>query len=554
MFPLPDIRRRVGRRRFRAFALAGVVVVLAGSAVQEVGAQTAPVDFAAVACSLPHEQLLRIWRGTEQDRSGDILIVPQAPNFLGSNYPHSGPWNYLQDVPMMWYGPGIVPPLGVIKRPVTSADIAPTQAALMHFDGFTAPDGHTMNEVLPANGKKPRLIVTFVWDAGGRSVLDTYPSDWPVLKSLIDKGVWFDHATVGSSPSITPATHATIGTGAFPMRTGQVDAEFRIGPDLIRAGELGPQLLDMPTLADIYDRALGNEPIIGDLASVTWHLNMMSHGSLFTGGDRDIAVLRTPLAGADNEGVEGTKWNLQGKNAPWYTFPKYANDTPPLSAYVDELDAADGARDGKWHEDDIQQLEAGWATPARIPYQEAMYAQVIKREGFGKDDVTDMLFINSKIIDHISHLYSVNSIEMQDTLRWQDESLRPFIHLLNEDVGRGRWVLLLTADHGAQFDPQVSGAFQVTPAAMTTDLQAAFGKDAIQGVRTSQIFLNARALEQAGSSVEDVASFVLSYTKAQAVSDPTSLPAGEAQDEVFAAAFPASVFDEPLPCLPEMEA
>jgi hypothetical protein len=540
------------RRRLPAIALVSALAALASAASPIVRAQPAPVDFAKVACSLPHAQLLRIWRGTEQDRSGDILIVPEAPNFLGSNYPHSGPWSYLQDVPMFWYGPGIIPAVGVVKRPVTSADIAPTQAAMMHFDGFHAPDGIVMPEVLPEDGATPRLIVTFVWDAGGMSVLHTYPNDWPVLKSLIDKGVWYGNATVGSSPSITPATHATIGTGAFPMRTGQVDAELRIGPDLVRAGELGPQLLDMPTLADIYDRALDNEPIVGALASVTWHLNMMSHGSLFNGGDRDIAVLRTPLEGADNEGVEGTVWNLQGKNAPWYQFPKYANDTPPLSAYLDELDAADGARDGNWHDDDIQQLEAGWATPARIPYQEAMYAQVVRREHFGDDDVTDLLYINSKIIDHISHLYSVNSIEMQDTLRWQDESLRPFIKMLNDEVGRGRWVLLITADHGAQFDPGVSGAFQVTPAAMTTDLQTAFGTQAIQAVRTSQIFLNANELEQEGSSIEDVASFVLDYTKAQAASDASSLTAGEAQEKVFAAAFPASVFDEPLSCLPEM--
>jgi hypothetical protein len=43
---------------------------------------------------------------------------------------------------------------------------------------------------------------------------------------MIPKGIWFDHASVGSSPSITPATHATLGTGAFPMHTGQTDAEF----------------------------------------------------------------------------------------------------------------------------------------------------------------------------------------------------------------------------------------------------------------------------------------------------------------------------------------
>jgi hypothetical protein len=541
-----------GRRVLRVAAAGGALLALALGLVPA-AAQQASVDFIQVACSLPHQQLLRIWRGTALDRSGDVIIVPQQPNFLGSNYPHSGPWNYLQDVPMMWYGPGIVPARGAVARPVTSADIAPTEAALVGYDGFHPLDGHVMPEVLPADGATPRLIVTMVWDAGGRSVLDTYPKEWPVLHSLISKGVWFEHATVGSSPSITPATHSTIGTGEFPMHTGQVDAEFRVGPDLIRSGELGPALLTAPTFADLYDRAMGNRPIVGDLASVTWHLNMMGHGSMFNGGDRDIAVLRTPIDTGGNEGTEGTEWNLQGKNAPWYRFPKYVNDLPPLSHYSRQLDAADGAIDQKWRQDSISQLENGWATPARVPYQDRMYTEVIRREGFGKDATPDLLFINSKIIDHISHLYSVNSIEMQDTLRWQDAGLKDLIHTLNANVGRGRWVLLVTADHGAQFDPKVSGAFQVTPAAMTADLQAAFGSDSIQGVRTSQIFLRANELQQSGHTVEDVAAFILRYTKAQAVSDPSTLPAGTGSDRIFAAAFPASVFAHPLPCLPEMK-
>ena len=45
-------------------------------------------------------------------RSGQIVFVPQEPNFVGTNFPHSGPWNYLQDVPLFLYGPGIIPAVG----------------------------------------------------------------------------------------------------------------------------------------------------------------------------------------------------------------------------------------------------------------------------------------------------------------------------------------------------------------------------------------------------------------------------------------------------------
>ncbi|MGH2591147.1 MAG: alkaline phosphatase family protein, partial [Actinomycetota bacterium] len=468
-----------------------------------------------------------------------------------TNFPHSGPWDYLQDVPLFWYGPGIIPGLGVVDRPVTIADIPSTQASLLGFD-FDAPDGRALPEI-PAPQTPPALIVTLVWDAAGRNVLDTFPDDWPVLRSLLDDGVWFEDASVGSSPSITPATHATIGTGAFPMRTGQTDAEFRIGPDLVRAGALGPVLMMEPTLGDLYDRAMDNEPLVGALASVTWHLNMASHGALWGGGDRDVAVLRVPVR-ATNEGAEGTTWNLQGKNVPFYDFPEYVNDLPPLSAYTEEVDRSDGALDGKWRDNSIEQYELGWATPARIPYQGRMVEAVIAQEGFGADDVPDLLFVNFKAIDHVSHIWSVNSPEMADTLRSQDEDLGRFIGFLDETVGEGRWVLVLTADHGAQFDPEVSEAFQVTPGQLAQDLEAAFpsatGESVFQAVRTSQIYVNESAMRTSGYAFEDIARFVLDYTKEQGAPDPSIVPADQLDDKVFAAAFPIDVLPR-LRCLPE---
>jgi hypothetical protein len=518
-------------------------------------AEPAEGVLARAACGLPHRQLVRVWRGTDPDRSGQIAFVPREPNFVGTNFPHSGPWDYLQDVPLFWLGPGIVPPVGRVDRPVTVADIAPTQARLLGFD-FEAPDGRALREIT-APAAPPPLIVTLVWDAGGTSLLDTYPGDWPELASRIPDGVWYEHASVGSSPSITPATHATIGTGAFPMHTGQTDGEFLIGDDLVRAGALGPVLLMKPTLADLYDRAMDNEPLVGALASVTWHLNMASHGALWGGGDRDIAVLRVPVE-ADNEGAEGTIWNLQRKNEPFYEFPRYVNDLPPLSSYTDEIDRADGALDGRWRDNSIEQSELGWATPARIPYQGRMVEEVIAREGFGDDDVPDLLFVNFKAIDHVSHLWSLNSPEMQDTLRWQDRDFGRFVRFLDREVGRGRWVIALTADHGSQFDPAVSGAFAVNPNHLEDDLVEAFpvsGEgDLITAVRTSQIYLDEDVMDANGYTLEEIAGFLLRYTKAQGSSEgPEAVPELERDDPVFDAAFPISMLPN-LDCLPEARA
>ena len=66
-----------------------------------------------------------------------------------------------------------------------------------------------------------------------------------------------------------------------------------------------------------------------------------------------------------------------------------------------------------------------------------MIEEVIAREGFGADEVPDLLFINFKAIDHVSHIWSVNSPEMQDTLRRQDEALGRFVTFLDDQVGSG---------------------------------------------------------------------------------------------------------------------
>jgi hypothetical protein len=183
-----------------------------------------------------------------------------------------------------------------------------------------------------------------------------------------------------------------------------------------------------------------------------------------------------------------------------------------------------------------------------------MVEEVITREGFGDDEVPDLLFINYKAIDHVSHIWSVNSPEMQDTLRWQDEALGRFVAFLDEEVGAGRWALVLTADHGAQFDPRVSGAFQVTPGQLEQDLEAAFpsstGQSVFQAVRTSQIYLNEATMRASGYTFEQISRFVLEYTKAQGAADPSTVPEAEREDRVFSAAFPIDLIPQ-LGCLPE---
>ncbi len=183
-----------------------------------------------LACSLPHECLLRTWRGWRPDRGAELSFIPKEPNFVGSGLPHVGPWDYVQDVPMLWYGPGFIQAQGEVDRPVTLAGIAPTQGRHLRLHPFKldrrSADVPRRSSPTRPDAAPPKLVVTMVWDAGGINTLEPHPTAWPYLKSLIPKGTFFTDATVGSSPTSTAQDHATIGTGAFPNHHGLVGHHF----------------------------------------------------------------------------------------------------------------------------------------------------------------------------------------------------------------------------------------------------------------------------------------------------------------------------------------
>lgn len=538
---------------FAIVSAAVIGLILESPSLQAIA--TARQSSVTSACSIPHQWLLRTWRGYRPDRGPQLQILPTFPNFIGSGYPHTGPWGYDQNVPVLWYGPGYIRAAGSVQRPVTLTDIAPTQGKLLNYP-FTTPDGSPMNEALApgaADRPPPKLVVTLVWDAGGRDVLSTWPKEWPYLRSLIPKGTWYDKATVGSSPTSTAQDHTNIGTGYYPRTSGIIAHHMRIGNGIFGPFTNGPDLMVRPTLADLYDRANGNTPLIGEVATVNIHLGMLGHGSMWGGGDNDFLILRE-LPGASTQGAEGSTWNIPEADARFFGLPAWVSSLPPIKKYFPFADRADGTVDGTWRGNQIAEQKGGFDTPARIPAQTEVIERLVTREGFGADATPDMLFINYKLIDEVGHIWTMNSPEMQDSVRLQDRYLKVLVDFLNQQVGRGQWVMVVTADHGAVPNVSVSGALQLSPGAIQSVLESKFDADddgtpLIDLVSQTGIFVNMDELRQNGFTLDDLAQYITTLTAAQTVGDFPITPA-QAGDLVFQAAYPSAIMAS-LPCLPE---
>lgn len=492
-------------------------------------------------------QLERIERGYVPGRSPDVMYVPKARNYF-NGFAHSGPWKHVQEVPFVLYGPGYIRDRGALEvsREVTVADLAPTFAELMGYDFPHSVDGEVLDEALIPRGERvtpPRLIVTVVWDGAGRNVLDRWPDAWATLRRLTRAGSSFPKATVGSSPSVTPPVHATIGTGMFPERHGIVDIPQRAGAVIEDSWEgTSPDKLRKPTLADVYDRALDNEPLVGMLAERAWQLGMIGHGRAMPRGDRDIAVLME----RDSEGAFMT-------NEKIYALPEGLEDPAAFAEAVHRVDEEDGALDDTWMDHPIldDAAELPW-TPVWTIYQTEIVEEILKSEGFGQDRVPDLFFVNYKQTDHVGHRWTFAAPEMEQAIRHQDAALAELVNFLDEEVGRERYVLAVTADHGAQPPPEDTGGWMIDLASMTERIERHLGGEGGEITledRPVGFWFQSELPRPGAALAEKAARFITGYTVADDADPEEVVPPHIDPDErLFDAAFPMARLDDVTAC------
>lgn len=502
-------------------------------------------------CKLPLEHLERIERGHYPGRSPELTIVPRYPNTFGNfvNTTHSGPWDYLQEVPMVFYGPGFIKSQGdlALDREVTVADLAPTYAKLLKTPFPGGRPGQPLNKVLVpeyARPGRPAVILTIIWDGAGWNVLDAWPKAWPALRSLMDKGTSVTNATIGSSPSITPSIHATIGTGTFPERHGIVSIPQRAGEYIVEAFEgNAPTYLEVSTLADLYDPREQNRALIGMFSQESWQLGMIGHGAAAPEGDADIAIM------VDEGGLEMIT------NSHYYYLPPYLPYLDGLDDAVRKVDLTDGKLDGRWLRRSLLLEPAGLPkTPAWVLHQTKVLKTVLEEEGFGKDAIPDMFFMNYKEIDHLGHVFNMLSPEVRETIRYTDGSLGGITRWLNRNVGKEKWVLTVTADHGMTPDPNASGAWPIDAYAIEADIAAHFGlsaEDLFDQEKPNGFWIDMDVLSASDVTLRDLAGYLLDYRLRDNAASRSAIPKAyrdRLNEKLFTSAFPSTATDALLSC------
>lgn len=492
----------------------------------------------SVTCHSLRAVFRRVQRGFVPDRSGDLALVEQPYAQHGTR--HSTAWPYTQTVPLFFYGPGRIASGVESPEAVTLADVAPTLAAILGID-LPTHDGNVLREALTFRKSPPRLVVVIVWDGGGTNVLRRWSKSWPNLQLLRGRGAFFSSATAGSAPSITPPVHATLGTGSFPRRHGIPDIKMRFRNAVIDPWRRGsPRFLETKTLAEVWDEANRNEPKIGVIARDFWHVGMIGHGAFLPDADRDIAILDDLETATSFE-----------TNDSFYRLPDYVRAGPELDAAIHAVDSRDGVLDQTWLGNLISDVDGRIrATPAWPIFQTHIVKEVILREDFGRDRMADLLFVNYKSTDLAGHQWNVVEPEVRAVLREQDRQLDELVGFLDERVGRRRYVLVLTADHGMTPYPRVQNRWSIDGVEVTRDVEAAFGGTAqrpvVKSNRGYQLILNKRHLRAAGHSVDDVAAFLRDYEIEDNAAEARSFPAsfaGRRHDKLYLLALPASDLD-----------
>jgi predicted AlkP superfamily pyrophosphatase or phosphodiesterase len=331
----------------------------------------------------------------------------------------------------------------------------------------------------------PRLVVILVVDQMRFDYLDRMAPHWTHgLKRLLNEGAVFEQNAYPYLQTVTCAGHATIGTGSFPATHGIIlnawwrgtrnasctedTAVTAVGyePGTEPVGHSSTQLL-VPTLAD---RLRGVSPdsrvvtlstkprsaimLAGKSGVVTWldERNWWATSTAFTATpDPDVQAF---ISAHPRAALRNVVWDRIG-HPSIYTGEDAGIGERPLGGWTSTFPHPLAGAAGT----DEAQFYVLWEySPFSDTYLGELAADLLKRKRLGQGPAVDFLGVSFPAVDLVGHKFGPASHEVQDTLLRLDVTIGRLLDTLDQHVGRGRYLVGLSADHGVADIPEATQA------------------------------------------------------------------------------------------------
>ncbi len=337
---------------------------------------------------------------------------------------------------------------------------------------------------------KPKLILAIVIDQFRYDYLLKYRASYTAgLKRLLNDGAFFENAHYPHALTVTAIGHSTFLSGATPNISGIIgndwfdretnqsvtsvfDPATKVVGGVPGAPGSSPRRLLVSTLGDeIRMSGLKNKVIgisIKDRSAIL-PVGHMADAAYWFEGDSNHWVTSDyymPALPKWVEEINDSQPHLKSIGAEWLPL----NAKPGEKPFCSMVAGLEGTRY-------CGSLEA---SPWGNEMIEAMAEKALVAEQMGSHEGTDILAVSYSSNDYVGHARGPDSPEARDISLRTDLLLGKLFDLADKQVGRGNYVVVLTADHGVSPVPEVNSKRKMPGGRLAPEKLAATLQDTLQ--------------------------------------------------------------------------
>ena len=319
----------------------------------------------------------------------------------------------------------------------------------------------------PGFAERPRLGVIIVIDQLSAEAFHArMPKVTAGIKRLTTEGYTFYEARYEAAPTITSVGHATLMTGAYgevhgitsndwidadtgkPCLSTQDAAYSVLGRPAMERDGTAPTWLRAPTIADAVKSA--------DDKAQSLSISAKDRSAILCAGRAGLAVW------FDAERPVFTTSTFYAKELPAFVAPTNERLAQLVQKGVFAWGLPGGGITGEapqlpQRKGDSEPLAENPALQAPLDTAEVDLAlDGVKALGLGKDEVPDLLTISFSGHDRIGHGFGPDSPEALSEYLHIDKEIGRLLAGLDTLVGKGKYVVVLSSDHGVPPVPELS--------------------------------------------------------------------------------------------------